>query len=479
MLRITVPAVALLLAASASADVTLAPAFRDHAVLQRDKPILVTGTADPGEAVEVSFGGKTVKAVVTDKGTFVATLAASGASSEPRDLVVKGKNEIVVRDVLVGDVWLCSGQSNMEWVLGQLPEANEAAQAATDPLIRYFKTPHALAWEPGTTSGGAWTIATGEAAKGCTAIGFHFARELRKTQDVPIGILDCSWGGTRIEPWIPPSGVSKDPELAAARTSSRQRIEKSEGAEAPTAETPCAMWNAMVAPFSTLRIRGVAWYQGESNAGEAGKYRRILPLMIDAWRREFNDPALPFGIFQLASFMPYRADLASEDGWADLREAQRTAAISRNAGLIVLLDIGDANDIHPARKAEAGRRLALWARATVYGETMEFSGPTLRDSQVRGDSIVLSFDHAKGLAAAGNRPLGGFAIAGEDGKFVWADATIEGDTVVVRSKDVPSPTTVRYGWHNNPEAANLVNAAGLPASSFRTDRMAEKPAKRR
>lgn len=480
MLRRLAPAAsALAISLSALADVSLSPGFRDHAVLQRDKAIVVSGTAEAGENIQITFGSVKATATTGGDGTFKALLPAQSASSEPRDLVVHGKNEVVVHDILIGDVWLCSGQSNMEWSLGQLHEADALVKEAQDTQVRYFKAPHVLAWDPARTVEGSWTVATGDAARGCSAIGYVFAKELRSAQKVPIGILDLSWGGTRIEPWVPPSGVTKDIELASAMRSARQRIAKTNGTEGPTPETPSAMWNAMVAPFTTMAIRGVAWYQGESNANDAGRYQRILPLMIDAWRRDFSDPQLPFAIFSLAAFMPFRADLPSEEGWADLRESQRLASISRSAGLIVLLDIGDANDIHPARKAEAARRLSLWARATVYGEHIEYSGPVLKESKIADGAVTIAFTHAKGLKTRDGKAPAGFAIAGEDGKFVWADASIEGETVVVRSKDVPDPKLVRYAWHNNPETANLVNGEGLPASSFRTDRVEMKQPKRR
>lgn len=478
MLRRLAPAAsALVLTLTAAADITLAPAFRDHAVLQRDKPITVWGTADAGESVEIQFGAAKASAKAGPDGSFSVVLPAQPASAAPLDLTATGKTMVVVHDILVGDVWLCSGQSNMEWTVGQLPEANATASAANDPAIRVFKAPHVLAWEPMATVDGSWTIATGDAVRGSTAIGYFLAKELRATQNVPIGILDLSWGGTRIEPWIPELGIARDVELNAALTAARQRRARPDGSDAMNAETPAAMWNGMIAPFSKLRIRGVAWYQGESNANDAPKYRRILPIMIDAWRKIFNDDKLPFGIFQLAAFQPFRADLPIEDGWADLREAQRLASEARSAGLIVLLDIGDAADIHPARKAEAARRLSLWARAIAYGEKIEYSGPTLRESTVANGAMTITFDHAAGLKTRDGKAPGGFAIAGEDGRFVWADATIEGEKVIVRSKDVPEPKVVRYAWHNNPETANLVNGEGLPASSFRTDRTPAKAAR--
>ena len=467
---------ALFLAPFAAADVTLSPAFRDHAVLQRDQPITVSGRAKPGEEIQVVFGDVVGRGKGTSAGIFSIELPAQPASAIPRELVVQGKNRVSVSDVLVGDVWLCSGQSNMEWTVGSLPDAAATVAAATDPQIRILKTPHALDWSPRTTAEGAWTVATGEAVRGCTAIGYFFARELRDSQHVPIGILDLSWGGTKIEPWIPLDGVRRDLEIMGEYNALRNRTDRNEPL---SQETPTTMWNAMVAPFSNVHIKGVAWYQGESNAGNAPRYRRSLPLLIEAWRKAFGDKSLPFAVFQLASFMQYRPDLPVEPGWADLRESQRGGAVAAQAGLIVLLDIGDANDIHPARKAEAARRLALWARAHAYGEKVECSGPVLTTSTVKDGAMILSFDHADGLATRDGKPLGGFAIAGADGKFVWAEATIEGGHVIVRSKEIAAPTQVRYAWHNNPEAANLVNGAGLPAGPFRTDPVEVTPARRR
>jgi sialate O-acetylesterase len=458
--------VSLLAASPSVADVVLAPYFRDHGVIQRDQPITISGTADPKEAVEVRFGDLIGLGVGTEAGTFAVELPALPAASVPRDLIVRGKNEVTVRDLLVGDVWICAGQSNMEWAIGQLPDRDATASSATDSEIRFFKVPHSVSWTPKSTSDGAWTIAQGDAVKGCTAIGYFFARELRATQKVPIGLFDCSWGGTKIEPWIPLEALRRDTEHFAEYSAARKRPEL---AEQPANDSPTVMWNAMVAPFTNVRVKGIAWYQGESNAHAAARYRRSLALLIDEWRTRFQDEKLPFGVFQLASFMQYRADLPVESGWADLRESQRGAALGKQAGLVVLLDIGDANDIHPVRKAEAGRRLGLWARANVYGEKVEFSGPTLRAAAMRGKDVVLSFDHAKGLATRDGKPLGGFAVAAVDGKFVWAKARIEGEEVIVSSEEISHPTQVRYAWHNNPEAANLVNGEGLPAGPFRAD----------
>jgi sialate O-acetylesterase len=452
-------------------SVRLAPAFQNHAVLQRGRTIPVTGQAKPGDRVTVQFAEHTLSGLAGTDGQFRVELPPLEASSVGRNLTVRAasdESDVVLRDLLVGDVWLCSGQSNMEWSIGQLPDANAVISAANDPLIRTLKTPHLLSFEPNTSVPGTWVPVTGEVVRHCTAIGYHFAKDIRAAQGVPIGILDCSWGGTRIEPWIPPSGAALDGALSAARQATLdRRTGADEQARAPRPDDPCVMWNAMIAPLADFPVRGVAWYQGESNAGEPDNYRRFLPLMIDAWRVELGVPDLPFAVFQLASFMPHRPDLPVQSGWAELREAQRLGAAERNAGLVVLLDIGDAADIHPPQKAEAGRRLALWARATVYGESIPFSGPAVKEASLRDGAIVCSFDHATGLGGRGGEALRGFAIAGADGRFVRADAVVEGESIIVRSADVAQPVEVRYAWHNNPEEANLVNGAGLPASSFR------------
>lgn len=457
--------------AASEPSVRLAPAFQNHAVLQRGRAIPVTGQAKPGDRVTVQFGEHTLSGLTGTDGHFRVELPPLEASSVGRTLTVRAasdESDVVLSDLVVGDVWLCSGQSNMEWSIGQLPGADAVVGAANDPLIRTLKTPHLLSFEPSASVPGAWVPVTGEAVRHCTAIGYHFAKEIRAAQGIPIGILDCSWGGTRIEPWIPPSGAARDGALGAARQATLdRRTSADDKARAPRPEDPCVMWNAMIAPLADFPVRGVAWYQGESNAGEPDNYRRFLPLMIDAWRVELGVPDLPFAVFQLASFMPYRPEMPVEGGWAELREAQRLGAAERNAGLVVLLDIGDAADIHPPQKAEAGRRLALWARATIYGESIPFSGPALRGASVRDGAIVCSFDYAKGLGGRDGKAIGGFAIAGADGRFVRAEASVEGETIVVRSADVAQPVEVRYAWHNNPEEANLVNGAGLPASSFR------------
>jgi sialate O-acetylesterase len=474
--------------------------FSDNMVLQRDLPVKVWGWADPGQAVEVSFAGQKKSAQAESNGRWTVTLDPLKASAEPADLVVvAGAQQVSVKNVLVGEVWVCSGQSNMEWTLGGTHNAKEAIAAATDPLIRHFKVRLVTSPKPLKDVQGEWVVCSPATAGNFTAVGYHFGRELRQKLGVPVGLLNTSWGGTRIEPWTDPLGFAVSPklkdisdlianadqthlrnqaakldEIEAWVKESRQALQK--GAE-PTAspgglpdhplskaDRPTAIYNAMVAPLVPFGIRGAIWYQGESNNGEGMLYLEKMKALIGSWRRLWNLGDFPFLYVQLAPFRYGRPE-ALPGIW----EAQQAALSIPNAGMAVITDIGNVTDIHPRNKEEVGRRLSLWALARTYGvANLEYSGPLYKSLRVDGPKAILGFDHADGLKSLDGKPLTWFTIAGEDRKFVEAKAEIAGRTVVVSSDAVPHPTAVRFGWHETAEP-NLGNGAGLPASPFRTD----------
>jgi sialate O-acetylesterase len=474
-------AVAAGLAGSAVADVSLDTPFQDHAVLQRDREIRVTGRAEPGEALVLSFGTARVAGEAGADGRFALVLAPMPASLEARELVVEGASgRAAAKDILVGEVWFCSGQSNMEWTVDGADEADRAKSLAAKMPIRSYKAPHVTANKPAASVPGRWRLASAETVGGFTAVGWWFGVDLARSFDleVPVGLVDISWGGTRIEPWIPLDVMAKS-DFKSTADDLAARIAKFDadpaaGGKAPGTQPhePAAIYNAMMAPWIAYPVRGAIWYQGESNSGEPDNYRKLLPLLIRAWREKSGNADMAWGVVQLAAFQPFLEGEPAQGAWALLREAQfRGAQEAGNAGMISAIDLGDAADIHPRRKREVGERLAAWARSTVYGEaSVAWQGPELTvAARENGSMVRVRFAHAKGLRATGAEP-GGFALAGADGKFVWAKATImdQGrDGIVLTAPGVADPVEVAYAWQNNPERANIVNGAGLPMIPFR------------
>jgi len=645
-------------ALSARADVKLASIFTDNMVLQRDIAAPVWGLAAPGESVRVSFVGQTKETQAAADGTWQVKLAPLQASRQPAELTVAGKNKIVLKNVLVGEVWICSGQSNMEMGIGQVNNAAAEIADANKPTIRLFMVPNATSMTPkrDVTGAAAWLVCSPATVasngwKGFSAAGYFFGRELNKDLDVPVGLIEPDWGGTPAQAWTPLAALEAVPALAhyvddvkklsaaSAEDAAKQEKERARlaaemeqravdpgnqgaldgwqnadvnpkswekvkvpngwftdknvygsvwfrrdvdvpaawagkdltlnlgivddydttyfngqkigatgketqdwwtvkrsytvpgalvktgpntiavrifndymsggftsGADAISLAGPAGtdkpainlagtwvrkiekaiktfpvsgsqpklqncgacLYNAMIAPLVPFAIRGAIWYQGESNAGQAYEYRTLFPTMIQSWRNVWNQGEFPFYFVQLANFMP-AVDQPAESAWAELREAQSMTLATTNTGMAVIIDIGDAKDIHPKNKQEVGRRLALNALAKTYGKTVEYAGPVVDSVKIENGAVRIAFSHAEGgLKARDDQPLKGFAICGADKKFVWADARIDGSAVVVSSPTVAAPVAVRYAWANNP-ACNLINADGLPASPFRTD----------
>jgi len=465
---------------STRADVVLPNVVGSHMVLQRDLPVPIWGFATAGEKVTISFAGQEVSATTASDGTWRVTLDSLTASSEGREMKIRGKNEITLENILVGEVWICSGQSNMEWRLTQIMKGGEEIKAANHPKIRLFDVPgHTVSPIPKRKGAGQWRVCSPRSVAGFSAVGYFFGRRLHRELDVPVGLVGSNWGGTRIEPWTTLEGFRSVPELEKEATSvaaytARTRV---------GGGTPSAIYRSMVHPLTPFAMRGAIWYQGESNGSEGRSYYHKKHALVNGWRKAFDNDKLAFYWVQLANFQGENPDPVGGDGWAKVREAQLEALDIPETGMAVITDIGAANDIHPRNKQDVGKRLAQWALHQTYGKKdLVPSGPIYKSMKVEGDSIRLSFDHVgKGLMIGkktGLEPtveikdgkLEHFSIAGEDMKFAWAEAVIDGETVVVRSPKVAKPAAVRYAYAMNPAKANLYNREGLPATAFRTDR---------
>lgn len=664
----------------AAGDISLPAVFGDHMVLQRDLPVPVWGKADPGEQVEVAFGGRTSSAITGEDGRWRIDLEPFEASAESRTMSVRGKNRIEIRDVLVGEVWICGGQSNMEWSVAQSSDPAAEKATAERPTIRLIKAPHVTANQPQDDITASWTVCSPETVGGFTAVGYAFARDLQDELDVPVGLLSINWGGTRIEPWIsieslaaadlsraamnrqkgavtefrrmsegdrfereerirlererstatyidaqlasdpgipggwirtgfddanwktvdlPKAWSATDPSLAGfdgtvwyrrtidipedwvGRTLILQSgpIDDSDvvwfdgvrigstveshgtrrsyripgpivkagprsitmmvidsGGEGGFGGAPGAMrvgvmdrraaapaflplagewrWrkgvghqgerpsvgpaklvepgvqptdyaalhNAMIQPFVPYGVRGAIWYQGESNAGEPGRYRRFMPMLIEDWGRAFERDDLPFGIVQLAAFKAFKPDQPVEEDWPRLRDAQSaTAASMPGVGLVVTTDIGDARDIHPRNKREVGRRMAAWALNDHYARpNQSYSSPRIVGCKQTTPPVVgggvaiegfrLEVENAMGgLRTRDGKAADGFAVQGPSGKWHWAEAELgdDGRSIIVWSGSVPDPVAVSYAWQNNPERANITGSTGLPLDQYR------------
>jgi sialate O-acetylesterase len=651
-LRLILPFFILLVAISAHGEVRLPAILGDNMVLQQGTKVRIWGNANAGEHLTVTFDKKSSQATADANGRwqlFIGPLRAGG----PFELTVKGDNVLNVKNVLVGEVWICSGQSNMEWPLVNTVGGDQAVAQANYPQIRLFRVEHNTAASPLTDVQGHWVVTTPNEAAHFSAVGYFFGRELHQQLKVPVGLINSSWGGTPAEAWTSHEALLSAPDLkpildryesslnalpqakeayaralaeweeknlyldagnkgealgyadpgTAVADWSRMDLPKqfetagllidgavwfrkvlelpqswagkelllnlppiddydityfngtkigSTGRETPNSyavprkyvvpsslfhpgknviavrvfdsageggfsrggamsigppgatepetislrgvwdykvelalepkhpdwgtrpeavgvgnqNNPSVLYNAMIAPLVPFAIRGAIWYQGESNAGRAYQYRTLFPVMIRDWRKAWGS-VFPFYFVQLANWHTNKAQ-PDESDWAELREAQTMTLREPQTGMAVTIDIGDENDIHPRNKLDVGRRLAAWALADTYGQKVTVSGPLFDAYTIRGNEIRIRFKYGTGLKTIDGGAVKGFAIAGDDRRFVWADARIDGDTVIVSSPTVSKPAAVRYGWADNP-IANLYNKAGLPASPFRTD----------
>lgn len=488
----TATIVALLTIAShAAADVRLPGIISDHMLLQRDAPVRIFGRADPGEAVTVAFRGQTARTTADALGRWEAWLSPMKAGTAG-DMTISGRNTITVADVLVGDVWVGSGQSNMQWAVRQADNAEKEIAAAQFPQIRLFYVPRKTSPVPVEDVDAKWVVCSPQTVRDFSAVLYYFGRQMHQDLKVPMGLVHSSWGGTPIGSWISGRSLAAnarlEPLLTAwentiaqyptATTRYEQNLKKWEaaGSKGPRPQPPAGpghqhepatLYNAMIAPLLKYTIKGALWYQGESEAARAHGhvYDEAMVTLVQEWRRAFGQGDFPFYWVQLANF----GNAPKNGHWMRVQEAQVKATALRHTGVVVTTDIGNPTDIHPTNKQDVGRRLALLAQH-------KGASPLYRQHTREGSAIRIWFDHAGGsLKTRGEGPVTGFQIAGADGKYVAADAKIDGVTVVVSSTEVPNPQSVRYAWDYNPDA-NLVNALGLPASLFRTNENDDLPA---
>lgn len=483
---------------AANADVQVSALWSDGLIVQRQMPIPVWGRADAGEKVTVTLGAATASATTDKDGKWSLKLPALEAASGLQ-MTVKGKNTLNIKDVAVGEVWVASGQSNMELRVPRTLNADQEIADANFPLVRQFRVARNIADTPQTDLKGDWVEAVPATVDQFTAVGYYFARDLYNKLNVPVGILHASYGGTPAQSWTPAQTLGTAPDLKSInedwqktladypeatkkfdaqmeRWKERADEAKKAGKKEPqkpyapagpgTKQTPSGLYNGMIAPVTPFAVRGVLWYQGESDSRAPEMYGKLFPALIQGWRRDFG-AELPFYYVQLANFRAEQTDPVEAEGWADIRAAQDKALELPKTARAVAVDVGEAKEIHYANKQEVGRRLALIALNRQYGQKVEDSGPEYKDMKVEGDKLRLGFTHADGIKAKGGE-LKGFAIAGDDGKFVWANARVDGDSLILSSPDVAAPRAARYNWASNP-IGNLTNAAGLPATPFRTD----------
>jgi len=545
----------------AHADVKLPAIISDNMCLQANKALPIWGKADPGEPVTVTLGDDKETTTAGPDGNWKVALHPLPEGAGPLEMKLAGKNTIEVKNIIAGEVWVASGQSNMEFAFNNAHNAAEEGPKAKYPKIRIFNLQKKVAFEPEWDCVGQWEECTPETVVHTSAVGYFFARDLHEALGVPVGLIHTSWGGTPAQAWTSIEDLKADPELAPLAAQFEEtrdhmaeakekfekqvlvrweaadkkwkekelpkfreemkawqaeaKADKAEGKPVPPQPKPAhieprkpsppdadphlptVLYNGMIAPIIPYGIEGAIWYQGESNSGRPWEYRELFPAMITDWRKRWtaaNADEKDFGFYwvQLANFMVREPDPVQDNGgWPGLREAQHMTLKLPNSGEAVIIDIGQADNIHPKDKMDVGKRLALAALHTTYHKEGVYTGPTYQGLTIEGNKALVKFDNmGTGLtiaAAPSTQPgvpqaepsseLKGFSIAGEDKKFVWANAAIEGDHVVVWSDQVKTPVAVRYAWANNPEC-NLYNKEGLPASPFRTDTWGGDPDKK-
>jgi sialate O-acetylesterase len=484
---------------SALADVTPSALFNDHMVLQSGMAVPVWGKAAPGEKVTVSIRGQIQSTTADENGKWMVRLANLKAGG-PMEMTISGRNSVKIKDVLVGEVWLGSGQSNMEFTVSKkvarfagLVNEDQEIAAADYPKIRMFTEKQSKKSEPQTELAGQWLVCSPETVPGFSAVGYLFARDLQRELGVPVGILTVAYGASTAESWIRRETLVADPLLKpmvekfdllatyyrehpgakvadappAPQTINARPVDAAAPLHDPVQDQhqPTVLFNGMVNPVIPYAIRGALWYQGESIVGGREGvllYGHVMETLVKDWRTLWGEGDFPFFAVQLPA-------LGNVSNNPVIREQQAQILTLPHTGLAVTIDIGDPKDVHPHNKEPLGERLTAMAMANVYGVKLEYSGPVYQSMKIEGDSIRISFTHTSGALAAKDGPLRWFQIAGEDGNFVKAEARIDGNTVVVHSSSVKAPVAVRYAWDNDPEGCNLYNAYNFPAAPFRTD----------
>ena len=480
------------------ADVKLPAIIGSNMVLQQDTDVTIWGWAAPGEKITVNPDWRWGKSstVADEQGRWQVTLKTLRAD-RPHMMTIQGNNTIKLKNILFGEVWLCSGQSNMQMPMGgwdnqPIHGGLKDITYSANESIRLFTVKNVTADNPADDVVGSWVECSPETVRDFTAVGYYFGRKINAETGYPVGLINSSWGGTVAEAWTRIDFIKYDDNLSPILDQYNTRLAdwkkacvEAEKEQKPKPvkpwglrpqDEPASLYNGMIAPITNMTIKGTIWYQGESNAGASYLYRDLFPTMIENWRCDFNNFEMPFYFVQLASFTdhkpgievkPYRGQ-PRDNAWAELREAQLMTNSLKNTGMAVTIDIGETNNIHPGNKKDVGERLAFWALAKDYGKAIDYSGPLYTGYKIEGNKIRILFSHAEnGLMFKDGNPKG-FAIAGVNKTFVWADAQIDGATVLVSSEQVKEPVAVRYAWDIDPENS-LYDNTPLPASPFRTD----------
>lgn len=497
-------------ATSANAELSMPAIFSDNMVLQQKLANPVWGWDTPGTEVKVTFGSQAKSAKAGPDGRWEVKLDPQPANAQPASLQVKGSSARTFNNILVGEVWVCSGQSNMQWSVQASYDADLEALTAKFPLIRLISVPQVGTQEPQKTFKGQWVECTPQTVPGFSAVGFFFGRVLHQTLGVPVGLINNAWGGSAAEAWVRRDVLEKDPRFKTlmANTVSREaeltkpdaktrhqaamdawkkRADEAKKAGKPFTERapqgpegwlngnarPGNIYNGVLLPTIGYGIKGAIWYQGESNAGRAYEYGSLFPHMITHWRSEWKQGDFPFYWVQLADFMAEKTDAeqATASQWAELREAQtKTQSAIKNGGQAVIIDLGEGKDIHPKNKRDVAERLARWALVKDYGMTLPYRSPEYKSVAFQGNKAVVTIDtFGSQLYTFDVQDAKGFVICGEDKKWHWADAKVVGaDKIEVSSKDVAKPIAVRYAWSDNP-VCNVFSKDGLPLTPFRTD----------
>ncbi|MAY75946.1 MAG: sialate O-acetylesterase [Phycisphaerae bacterium] len=479
-----------------SAQLRLPSVFGDHMVLQRDVSTPIWGWATPGERVIVQINNDTRSASADAEGRWRIDMPAMKAGGPLELTITSGIDTRTLTDVLVGEVWLCSGQSNMEWPVNRADNGDAAITGPHDDQLRLFEVENAHADELQDDVKATWRRDESDSVGPFSAVAYFMGQRLRDELDVPVGLIHASYGGSPAEAWVPWDTLTSNEAISDIATELERKQKaheeamrkwerdsadaKRSGRYAPAKPVapysnweagykPTVLWNAMLRPMAPFAVRGAVWYQGESNVGRAEQYRPLMHALIADWRDVFENEDMPFGIVQLANY----ADPYTNGGsWPELRESQSMiAAEDPNAGLVVTIDVGNPVDIHPTDKTTVGHRLAQWALGAVYDHDVATNGPTLAEMTISNPKITLRFDNvAGGLKTSDGKPPRGFAVQGESGGWMWAEAEIvSNDTIVVQGRWFPTLKAVHYAWDNNPDWSNLVNSEGLPAEPFRTE----------
>ncbi|MFD2257497.1 sialate O-acetylesterase [Luteolibacter algae] len=473
----------LVFSAAVYAETTVSSIITDHMVLQQKQENPIWGWDEPGTEIKVSIAGRDYETTANKEGNWRVKLAPMAASSEPKTLKITGTSGLSIEDVLVGEVWLCSGQSNMEWSVGDAYGAELAIAGADQPEIRLITVPKNGSQELQKHFDGKWVKCSPQTVGRFSAVGYYYGKSIHDLLGVPVGLIDNAWGGSAAEAWVKRDLLEADGGFSDYLGVWEKNEKKASALEAPLSEhdrklkaqmsgqhRPGNLYAGCLHPIIGYGIKGVIWYQGETNNQRAAKYNDLMTLLIGSWREDWQQGDFPFYFVQLADYMD-ETDQPVEEGWAALREAQtKTLQSVSNTGQAVIIDLGQANDIHPRKKREVAERLVRWALVKDYGFEMNYRSPEFNSMKVQGNKAVLTFDHVgKGLKTDDSDELRGFAVCGKDREWKTAIAKFDGNNrIEVSAEGIEEPVAVRYAWANNPRC-NILSYEGLPLTPFRTD----------